>query len=62
MNPMNLTLHYYEPGKRPGTIRKAKRKVGSVWEAIEWMNANREVAFLPATVTRGWGVICAFLG
>ena len=47
---MNYVLVYREPGKRKGTTRWARRKVGSTREAIEWMNANPTVAFLPAFV------------
>lgn len=48
-------LHYYEPGKRPNTERQAKRDVNSVQEAIDFMNANKDTAFLPASVkTRAW--------
>lgn len=47
---MNYRLIYREPGKRPGTTRWARRKIGSVREATEWMNANKETAFLPAFV------------
>lgn len=48
-------LHYYEPGKRAGTERQAKRDVHTVQEAVEWMNAHKETAFLPASVqTRSW--------
>lgn len=56
MNPRtNYILKYREPGKRPGTERWAKRKVQSVREAVDWMNQNKEVAFLPASVeTNAW--------
>ena len=48
-------LHYYEPGKRANTERQAKRDVHSVQEAVEFMNANKARAFLPASVqTRSW--------
>jgi len=48
-------LHFYEPGKRTGTERKATRDVDTVQEAIDFMNANRERAFLPASVqSRSW--------
>lgn len=47
---MNYRLHYREFGKRPNTTRWAVRPVNSTLEAIEWMNANRETAFVPATV------------
>lgn len=48
-------LEYYEPGVRPNSLRKARRDVDSVREAEEWLNANKEAAFLPATVlTRSW--------
>lgn len=44
-------LHYREPGKRPGTERQAKPlPVDSVQEALDWMNANKDKAFLPASV------------
>lgn len=52
---MSYTLKYNEPGKRPNTIRWAKRQVESTREAIEWMNANKDKAFLPAFVrTNSW--------
>lgn len=52
---MKYVLRYREPGKRAGTERWAKRPVGSTREAIAWMNANKEVAFLPAWVeTNAW--------
>lgn len=52
---MSYILEYYEPGKRPNTTRKARRKVESVREAIQWMNDNKETAFLPAAVvTNSW--------
>lgn len=52
---MKLNLVYREPGKRPGSTRNAKRAVNSVQDAINWMNANRSDAFLPASVeTTGW--------
>lgn len=47
---MNYVLKYREPGKRAGTERWAKRRVASVREATEWMNANKASAFLPAFV------------
>ena len=48
-------LKYREPGKRYESTRWARRKVSSVREAIEWMNANKETAFLPAFVlTNAW--------
>ena len=47
---MNYRLIYREPGKRPGTTRQAKRPVNSVAEAADWINANHETAFLPASV------------
>lgn len=48
-------LKYREPGKRNGTERWAKRDVHSVQEAVDWMNANQDRAFLPASVlTRAW--------
>jgi hypothetical protein len=51
----NYTLKYREPGKRPGTERWAKRKVTSVDDAVAWMNANQDKAFLPAFVlTNSW--------
>lgn len=43
-------LKYREPGKRPNTERWATRKVESVDEAVQWMNANKDKAFLPASV------------
>jgi hypothetical protein len=52
---MAYILKYREPGKRPNTDRWAKRKVESVREAINWMNANKEKALLPAAVeTNAW--------
>jgi hypothetical protein len=52
---MSLILEYYEPGKRPNTTRQAKRKVETVREAEEWLNQNRERAFMPASVvTNSW--------
>lgn len=61
---MSYILKYREPGKRPNTERWAKRKVQSVREAIEWMNANPDKAFLPAAVeTNAWNPeIVAILG
>lgn len=48
-------LEYHEPGKRPNTTRQAKRKVQGVQDAIDWMHANSERAFLPAAVvTNSW--------
>lgn len=48
-------LKYREQGKRPNTTRWAKRKVASVREATDWMNANKETAFAPAFVeTNSW--------
>jgi hypothetical protein len=52
---VKLILKFREPGKRAGTERWAKREVASVTEAKEWMNANRDKAFTPASVeTNGW--------
>lgn len=52
---MSYILKYVEPGKRPGTTRWAKRKVESTQQAIDWMNANKDKAFLPAFVqTNSW--------
>jgi hypothetical protein len=52
---MNYILKYRAPGKRANTERWAKRKVESVREATEWMNANKGIAFLPAFVlTNSW--------
>lgn len=52
---MNYILKYRETGKRPNTERWAKRKVESVRAAIDWMNAHKDVAFLPAIVeTNRW--------
>jgi hypothetical protein len=52
---MSLVLAYREPGVRRGTTRRAKRKVESVRAAVEWMNANKAKAFLPASVeTSAW--------
>lgn len=52
---MSYTLKYREPGKRPNTERWATRPVESTREAIEWMNANKDTAFLPAfVVTNSW--------
>lgn len=47
---MNYILEYREPGKRPNTTRNARRKVASLAEAKEWINANKDRAFLPASV------------
>lgn len=48
-------LKYRGPGKRPNTERWEKREVNSTREAVEWMNANKDKAFLPAFVqTRAW--------
>jgi hypothetical protein len=60
---MRVTLHYHEPGKRPGTTRKARRKVASVREGWEWMKANTDKAFFPAEVRKGWGneLLAAFV-
>jgi len=43
-------LHYREPGKRPNSTRWAQRRVESVRDASDWMNANQATAFLPAYV------------
>jgi hypothetical protein len=43
-------LKYREPGKRAGSTRWVIRPVDSVTEAIDWMNANTDKAFLPASV------------
>lgn len=52
---MNYVLEYREPGKRLDTTRNARRKVSSLAEAKEWMNANKDRAFLPASVlTTSW--------
>ncbi len=52
---MNYVLEYREPGKRPNATRTARRKVSSLAEAKEWMNANKATAFLPASVlTTSW--------
>ncbi len=52
---MAYILKYREPGKRAGKERWAKRKVESVREALEWMNANKGIAFTPAFVeTNAW--------
>jgi hypothetical protein len=52
---MQYVLKYREPSKRAGMTRWARRKVAGVREAVEWMNANPEVAFLPASVeTNAW--------
>ena len=59
------TLKYREPGKRPNTERWATRQVESVRAAVEWMNANKERAFLPASVhTNSWRTpqVVAILG
>jgi hypothetical protein len=47
---MMYRLVYRENGKRPNTTRWARRKVESTRDAIAWMNANKETAFLPAFV------------
>lgn len=50
-----LILKYRTPGIRKGTTKWATRPVADTREAIEWMNANPAIAFLPAFVeTRGW--------
>lgn len=61
---MSYILKFREPGKRPNTERWAKRKVESVRAAVEWMNQNKDVAFLPAFVdTNAWRPHCvAILG
>jgi hypothetical protein len=52
---VKLILKFREPGKRAGTERWAKREVASVKDAIEFMNANKDKAFLPAFVeTNAW--------
>lgn len=52
---MNYILKYREPGKRPGTTRWGKRKAASVREATEWLRANADKAFAPASVeTNAW--------
>lgn len=52
---MSYILQYREPGKRPNTERWARRKVESTRDAIAWMNANKDKAFLPAFVlTNSW--------
>lgn len=52
---MNYVLKYREPGKRPNTTRWARRRVQSVREAVEWMNQNKDNAYLPAAVeTNAW--------
>ncbi|MEK7556834.1 MAG: hypothetical protein AAB538_02550 [Patescibacteria group bacterium] len=52
---MSYVLKYREPSKRPGAERWVKRKVESVREATAWMNANKDKAFLPASVeTNTW--------
>ncbi len=49
------TLHYRTHGKRPGTTRWARRPVASTREAVDWMNNNKDTAFLPAHVlTNSW--------
>lgn len=60
----SLVLKYREPGKRPNTERWATRKVSSVREAVEYMNQNKDRAFLPASVqTNAWSPeIVAILG
>lgn len=53
--PKRLILKYRAPGARPGTTRWATRPVADTMEAVAWMNANPEIAGLPAFVqTRGW--------
>jgi len=48
-------LKYRAPGKRPNTTRWAKRQVESTRAAVEWMNQNKETAFIPAFVeTNTW--------
>jgi hypothetical protein len=52
---MSYTLKYRTLGKRPNTEKWATRQVSSVREAIDFMNANKETAFLPASVhTNSW--------
>ena len=58
-------LKYREPGKRANTERWATRKVESVRAAIDFMNSNKERAFLPASVhTNSWRApqVVAILG
>lgn len=51
--PYNLV--YRELGRRANTTRWAKRKVAGTRDAVAWMNANRDKAFLPASVeTNSW--------
>lgn len=48
-----MLLKYRQPGKRPGTTREARRKVSSVWEALEFLKTAP--APYPASVhTNGW--------
>jgi hypothetical protein len=52
---MKLILKFREPGKRKNTERWAKMPVESVRDAVEWMNENKDKAFLPAFVeTNEW--------
>jgi len=46
---MSYVLKYREPGKRRGT-RWALRRVESVKDALAFMNANKDKAFMPAWV------------
>jgi len=52
---MSYILKYREHGKSPNTERWAKRPVESTRAAIQWMNENKDKAFLPASVeTNSW--------
>ena len=52
---MSYILKFHELGKRPNTQRWAKRKVESVRDAENWLNANKHIAFMPAHVeTNAW--------
>lgn len=48
-------LKYRTNGKRAGSEKWARHDVNSVREAIDFMNSNKDKAFLPASViTRSW--------
>lgn len=52
-NPHPVILKYRQPGVRPGTTREARRKVSSIWEALEFLKTCP--APYPASVhTSGW--------
>ena len=48
-----VILKYRQPGVRPGTTREARRKVASVWEALEFLKTAPSP--YPASVhASGW--------